>query len=527
MLGPAASAEAARQSVDAGFVTLKLKAGAERETEVLVDRVRAVREAIGPDVHLRLDVNGAWDPPTAEERLEAVERFRLEYVEQPLAGDDAEALAELRRRVRVPIAADESVTSVKAARELLDAEAVDVLVVKPARVGGLVVGAEIAALAAERGVPVVVSTLFETGVGIAAALAMAARLPEVVFGGPGRAARPRAGDGGPARARPVARRAGRRGRADVAARRAGSGRARDRGRRRRGGPLSRRSRGGRVTGAAWSAPDLVRRHAARAGDEPAIIVGSDVVTWAGLDGRVDALAGELRSSGVPEGGVVAFTGEPTVETVVRVLAVLRAGGVAASLPVALTAAERAVATHVLVPVITLGSAAGLATGGRRLDEAGVVVLTSGTTARPKGVVLSERALAASADAWLAALPPATGWLLALGLGHVAGLGVLWRAIASGVPMRIADGLRPAALADAIAVARGQPRVARPDAARPPARRRRRRTAAGQPPRGAAGRRDRPGGARDPGDRRRLARGPDLRPQRGGLRRDRAPDRGGA
>ncbi len=84
---------------------------------------------------------------------------------------------------RVPIAADESVTSVKAARELLDAGAVDVLVVKPARVGGLVVGAEIAALAAERGVPVVVSTLFETGVGIAAALAMAAALPVVVPGG--------------------------------------------------------------------------------------------------------------------------------------------------------------------------------------------------------------------------------------------------------------------------------------------------------------------------------------------------------
>ena len=188
-----------------GSVTLKLKAGAERETEVLVDRVRAVREAIGPDVHLRLDVNGAWDPPTAEERLEAVERFGLEYVEQPLAGDDAEALAELRRRVRVPIAADESVTSVKAARELLDAEAVDVLVVKPARVGGLVVGAEIAALAAERGVPVVVSTLFETGVGIAARLGDGGEAPEVVFGGRPDAARPRAGDRGPARARPVAR----------------------------------------------------------------------------------------------------------------------------------------------------------------------------------------------------------------------------------------------------------------------------------------------------------------------------------
>ncbi len=146
---------------------------------MLVDRVRAVREAIGTDVRLRLDVNGAWDPPTAEDRLEALARFDLEYVEQPLAGDDAAALADLRRRVRVPIAADETVTSVKAARELLEAGAVDVLVVKPARVGGLVVGAEIATLAAEHGVPVVVSTLFETGIGIAAALAMAAALPEV------------------------------------------------------------------------------------------------------------------------------------------------------------------------------------------------------------------------------------------------------------------------------------------------------------------------------------------------------------
>ena len=75
LLGPTASAEAARQSVGAGFSTLKLKAGAERETEALVDRIGAVRQAVGPDVRLRLDVNGAWDPPTAEGRLEALGRF--------------------------------------------------------------------------------------------------------------------------------------------------------------------------------------------------------------------------------------------------------------------------------------------------------------------------------------------------------------------------------------------------------------------------------------------------------------------
>ena len=178
-LGPEAMAEAARQSVEAGFETLKLKGGAERETEVLVERVAAVRRAVGPDVALRLDVNGAWDASTAEDRIEAVARFDLEYVEQPLPPGDDDALAELRRRVRVSIAADESVESVRAARDLVEREAADVLVVKLARVGGPSAAREIAELAAAREVRVVMSNLFETGVGIAAAMAVAAGLPVV------------------------------------------------------------------------------------------------------------------------------------------------------------------------------------------------------------------------------------------------------------------------------------------------------------------------------------------------------------
>ena len=178
-LGPAAAAQAAQQSVDAGFETLKVKAGAERETAGLVTRLRAIRAAIGPDVRLRLDVNGAWDLATAEDRLDALEGFDIEFVEQPLAPDDIDGLARLRRSTRIPIAADEAAASAWHVRELLAADAVDVLVVKPARVGGPAAVAEIAELAAGRGIPVVISTLFETGIGIAAALAMAADLPEV------------------------------------------------------------------------------------------------------------------------------------------------------------------------------------------------------------------------------------------------------------------------------------------------------------------------------------------------------------
>jgi L-alanine-DL-glutamate epimerase-like enolase superfamily enzyme len=176
---PREGAEAALQALEAGFTTLKLKAGAERETEDLVARVRAIRRAVGPDVRLRLDVNGAWDLPTAEDRLEAIARFDVEYVEQPLPADDTAGAAELRRLVSVPIAADEAVYAPSAARRILAEGAADVLVVKPARVGGPVAVAEIAAAAAAAGVPVVVSTLFETGVGIAAARAVAAALPDV------------------------------------------------------------------------------------------------------------------------------------------------------------------------------------------------------------------------------------------------------------------------------------------------------------------------------------------------------------
>jgi O-succinylbenzoate synthase len=137
-------------------------------------------------VKLRLDVNGAWDSATAEARLRAVEEFDIEYVEQPLPVHDVDGLARLRRRVWVPIAADEAASSVEAVRALLAAGAVDALVVKLTRVGGPAAAAEIAEAAAEHGVPAVVSTLFETGVGIATALRSAALLPEIRLAGAAR-----------------------------------------------------------------------------------------------------------------------------------------------------------------------------------------------------------------------------------------------------------------------------------------------------------------------------------------------------
>jgi O-succinylbenzoate synthase len=138
--------------------------------------VRAVRDAVGPDVGVRVDANGAWDVDTAVTMIAKLAEFDLEYVEQPCA--TLEDLARVRRRVDVPIAADECIRSLDDARELRARDAADVIVVKQLPLGG--VRAALAVVDAAD-VPAVVSSMMETSVGIAAGLALAAALPELPY----------------------------------------------------------------------------------------------------------------------------------------------------------------------------------------------------------------------------------------------------------------------------------------------------------------------------------------------------------
>jgi o-succinylbenzoate synthase len=175
---PRVAAQAAAGAVSAGFACLKLKT-AHEASGALVDRVRAVRAAVGPAVSLRLDANGDWDYAMAAGLLADLAGFDIEYVEQPLPRDDLDGHARLRRHSAIPIALDETIDCEAAASAAIAARAADVLVVKPARVGGPAVVRAIAALAASAGVPVVLSTFFETGVGTAAAIRAAGALPSV------------------------------------------------------------------------------------------------------------------------------------------------------------------------------------------------------------------------------------------------------------------------------------------------------------------------------------------------------------
>ena len=175
---PAVAPEAAARIVaDSGCRTVKVKvAESGQDLAADIERVAAVRDTLGQDGRIRIDVNGAWDVETAvlaTARLDGA-AGGLEYVEQPCA--TLEELADLRGRVGVPIAADESIRLAGDAIEAARNAAVDVIVLKVQPLGGVRAALEVAEAA---GLPVVVSSAVETSVGLAAGLALAAALPEL------------------------------------------------------------------------------------------------------------------------------------------------------------------------------------------------------------------------------------------------------------------------------------------------------------------------------------------------------------
>ena len=161
-----------------GCTTAKVKV-AERGQTLRDDlnRLAAVRDAMGPHARIRIDANGAWDVETATEALRRSAAYDIEYAEQPCATVDelAELRAALARNaIDVPIAADESIR--KAEDPLLVARkgAADLVVVKVAPLGGIARALEIVDAC---GLPAVVSSALDTSIGISAGVALAAALP--------------------------------------------------------------------------------------------------------------------------------------------------------------------------------------------------------------------------------------------------------------------------------------------------------------------------------------------------------------
>ncbi len=171
--------DAAKAATTIGFGCLKLKLGMGIKADI--ERVYAVREAIGPTIHLRLDANEAWDFGQACTILTMCAPLDIQYVEQPLKASDLRGMCNLRQAVAVPIAADEAIFNLTSARRVLASQAADVLILKPQIIGGLKVSRQIIEEAWEQGVQCVITSVFETAIGIEALVNLVAASPEITL----------------------------------------------------------------------------------------------------------------------------------------------------------------------------------------------------------------------------------------------------------------------------------------------------------------------------------------------------------
>lgn len=159
-----------RDLVDRGFSWIKIKVG--RGVERDVSAVTAAREAAGSDVRLHVDANGAYAIGDAVRLLRRLEPLDVAYAEQPIAGWNLAELAELRRRVGIPIMADESVTSATDLIEIIRQGAADAVYLKTAKNGGVLGARQLADIAEAAGLPVMAGGHVCTSLGVAAAAAV-------------------------------------------------------------------------------------------------------------------------------------------------------------------------------------------------------------------------------------------------------------------------------------------------------------------------------------------------------------------
>jgi L-alanine-DL-glutamate epimerase-like enolase superfamily enzyme len=158
-------------AVDAGFSTIKLKVGFANDDK---RRVEALRDAVGFESLIRLDANGAWYTGEAIEKINELQEYGLELIEQPVGPDDLQAMHRVRDASIVPIVADEGVRSVADLDLHIANGACDGVAIKLAQVGGITSASVLAGNAAKAGLLTFVTSTLDGPIGLAAGLHFAA-----------------------------------------------------------------------------------------------------------------------------------------------------------------------------------------------------------------------------------------------------------------------------------------------------------------------------------------------------------------
>lgn len=168
---PAQAAAIARLYGEQGFSTLKTKAGRNPEEDLAM--ARAIRDAVGNRLKLRMDPNTGYSPEVCLQLARDLEPYELEYFEQPMPADLLEESARIRQQTRTPLALNESVTTLDVVREILRLRAADFLLPDTYQCGGIWACREVAELAQAAGVPCIMHCAHDLGPKTAAMLHLA------------------------------------------------------------------------------------------------------------------------------------------------------------------------------------------------------------------------------------------------------------------------------------------------------------------------------------------------------------------
>jgi L-alanine-DL-glutamate epimerase-like enolase superfamily enzyme len=163
---PDIAADRAARLVTAGFKTIKVKVGTGDDEDVA--RVRAVREAIGPDIELTVDANGGWSDESARNCLAQLQHCAIALVEQPLPRGDYTQLKKLRADLGIKILADESCFEEVQLQELIEHHCCDAVTLYPGKQGGIRKAQRMASIAEQHNIPCTIGSNLEWDVGAAA-----------------------------------------------------------------------------------------------------------------------------------------------------------------------------------------------------------------------------------------------------------------------------------------------------------------------------------------------------------------------
>ncbi len=176
---PEIMANRAKEFVSRGFRTIKVKVGQAPELDEA--RIKAIREAIGDGPAIRVDANQGWTVPQAIEALRRLEKYRIEFCEQPVAAGDIEGMAVVRRESPIPIMADESLFLPADAVKLIRAGACDYFNIKVMKAGGLTNSLRIAHIAEAANIRCMLGCMIETRLALTAAAHVMAAADNIVF----------------------------------------------------------------------------------------------------------------------------------------------------------------------------------------------------------------------------------------------------------------------------------------------------------------------------------------------------------